>query len=96
MVSQSANRRDAGLNLLTRLNRWMIGGAIALAVALTGLAQRASHGHARASSAGGAAAPATPAPSSSDDGGASSLQGPAQVPAAAPAAPSASVVSGGS
>ena len=93
--------RDAALALVSRLNGWLITGAIAVSGLLSLVAAHAFHGH--TASAGGAVAGSTagsqPAPQPSTDdgsgGGGSALQQPAQAPSSAPAAPS-PVVSGGS
>jgi hypothetical protein len=94
--------RDAALALVSRLNGWLITGAIAVSGLLSLVAAHAFHGP--TASAGGAAAGSTagsqPAPQGSTDdgsggGSSSALQQPAQAPSSAPAAPS-PVVSGGS
>jgi hypothetical protein len=98
-VSDAIRAREQGLSLLHRANRWLIGLAILLAGALTGLTAHAFHAH----SATAQAATTTPSQSSGDDSSGASasapqLQSPANPPAvAAPAsAPAAPVVSGGS
>lgn len=105
MNSPTVNARDAGLALVSRINRWMIAGAIALSGVISLVAQQAFHGHtvnasnasSPASNASNTASSAASAPSSSSSGS-SSLQQPAQAPAAASSSSSSSggVVSGGS
>jgi hypothetical protein len=92
--------RDAGLALISRINRWMIAGAVALAGLISIAAANAFHGHTvktpSAPAATGAATTTTTQSQSSATDGGSTLQQPAQAPAPAPAAPSPPVVSGGS
>lgn len=106
MNPRTVTARDAGLALVSRINRWMIAGAIALSGVISLIAQQAFHGHtvnasnasSAASNASNAASSAASAPSSSSSGS-SSLQQPAQAPAPAPSSSSSSsggVVSGGS
>jgi hypothetical protein len=99
--------RDAGLDLIRRVNRWLIAGAVAGTGVLSLAAAHAFHGRtvtvgAASSSSGSAAQPSQPSssspaqqsqPSSSSAG--SGLQSPAQSPAPASTGSSA-VVSGGS
>jgi len=100
MTPHSMNARDAGLRLISRINRWLITGAVALTgmIALvTEHAFQAAHPAASAVNSSASSAVA-PQPSGGDDGSSSGsgLQQPAQAPTPAPAAPSAPVVSGGS
>jgi hypothetical protein len=98
MRPQSTKARDAGLALVTRLNGWLVTGAIAVSGLLSLVAAHAFHGHSAGAATTSAArgSPASrPAPQPSTAGGSSSLQQPAQTPSAAPAAPS-PAVSGGS
>ena len=83
------------MDLIRRVNRWLVAGAVAAAGFLSLAAAHAFHGHsvtagAATSSASSGGQPAQ-APSSAGGG----LQSPAQPPAPASAGPSA-VVSGGS
>lgn len=102
-VRPAVGARDAGLELIRRVNRWLIAGAVAAAGLLSLLAANAFHGHTvtsggAASSSGGSLSSSSSsgaASSSSSNAGGSGLQGPGQAPAPAPAAP-APVVSGGS
>jgi hypothetical protein len=100
-AAPNARAREAGLELIRRINRWLIGAAVAAAGLLSLLAAQAFRGHtistgaaASGSSASQSTSPSTGTPSSSNAGG-SGPQAPAQAPAPAPAAP-APVVSGGS
>jgi len=88
--------RDAWLELVRRVNRWLVAAAVAAAGVLSLVAAHAFHGHtvaagSTASSASGAPRQAQP----SSSAGAPGVQSPAQAPAPAAAGPSA-VVSGGS
>ncbi|HET8976720.1 MAG TPA: hypothetical protein VFN87_01090 [Solirubrobacteraceae bacterium] len=92
--------RDDGLSLVARTNRWLIGGALTLAAALTGLTAHSFHAttaSAHPSTGSAAAQPSAPSAPSGDDS--APLQSPSSAPAPAPApvqqAP-APVVSGGS
>ena len=95
--------RDAGLELIRRINRWLIAGAVAAVGLFSLLAAHAFHGHtvttSRASSSvASQSGPISGSSSSShspSNAGGSGLQAPAQAPSPAPAAP-APVVSGGS
>jgi membrane associated rhomboid family serine protease len=106
-VSAAVAARQRGLRLVTRINRWMIGLAVLLAGALTGVAAHAFHpktasAQTVAPAAGQSSNPAGAAGAAAGATGASSA--PLQPPAAAPApavsapapAPVAPVVSGGS
>jgi hypothetical protein len=102
-VSPAVSAREAGLELIRRINRWLIAGAVAGAGVLSLLAGHAFHGHTVASGGASQGAASQSASSSggpsssqsSSNAGGSGLQAPAQAPAPAPAAP-APVVSGGS
>ncbi|HUE25675.1 MAG TPA: hypothetical protein VMP89_02800 [Solirubrobacteraceae bacterium] len=99
MASRAVNTRDAGLALISRINRWMIAGAVAFSGVISLVAARSFHGHtvsavsqpAQSSSAGSGSS------SSGSSSSGSGLSQPSQAPAPAPAqsAP-APVVSGGS
>lgn len=98
MAPREITTRDRGLALISRLNRWLIAGAVGLSGVLSVAAEHAFHGHTRSASsqsAGASGSATRQMPSASGGGG--SLQQPAQVPTSAPepAAPS-PVVSGGS
>ncbi len=91
MAVREINTRDAGIALASRINRWLIGGAVAGAGFLSLIAAHAFHGRTLGSTGG--SSPAVSSPSTSSAGG--GLQQPAQSPA--PSAPSPTpVVSGGS
>jgi hypothetical protein len=102
---EAVNAREAGLDLIRRVNRWLIAAAVAAAGFLSLLAANAFHGRTITTSGGSASSAAqsqsqsSPSVSgsstSSSSAGGSGLQSPAQAPAPAPAAP-APVVSGGS
>ena len=91
--------RDAGLELIRRVNRWLIAAAVAAAGMFSLLAAHAFHGHTvtsgGASSTSSAVSPAGSPSGAPQSAGGPALQAPAQAPAPAPAAP-APVVSGGS
>ena len=89
----TASTRNAGLELLSRINRWLIAAAVVVAGFLSLLAERAFRGHS-ASSTGSSAASSTVQPSSSSSGSGSGLSSSQSAPAPAPAP--APVVSGGS
>ena len=95
-VSDAIRSRERGLSLLSRANRWLIGLAVLLAAALTGLTAHAFH----TSSASAQTATTAPAQGAAENsgGGASApqLQSPASPPAVAAPEPVAPVVSGGS
>jgi hypothetical protein len=104
-VQPAIGARDAGLQLIRRINRWLIGGAVAAAGLLSLLAAHAFHGH-TVTTRGASSSLSAPQLSSSSSGASysspsssnasgSGLQSPGQAPAAAAAAP-APVVSGGS
>ncbi|HZE05748.1 MAG TPA: hypothetical protein VE127_11015, partial [Solirubrobacteraceae bacterium] len=78
--------RDDGLSLVARTNRWIIGGALALAAALTGLTAHSFHATTAAtpSTTGTAAAQQNAPPATSGDDPAP-LQSPSSAPAQAPA-----------
>jgi hypothetical protein len=89
----TASTRNAGLELLSRINRWLIAAAVVVAGFLSLLAERAFRGHttsAAASSGAQSSSSASQQPSSSGSGLTSSQSAPASAPAPAP------VVSGGS
>jgi len=92
-ASPAIERRDSGLNLVHRLNRWLVAGAVAAAGALSLIAAEAFHGRtvshgASAGTGGGIQQPQAPSPS-----GAGAVGAPAPAPASS--APPV-VVSGGS
>ena len=98
MEPRSVTARERGLALISRVNRWLIAGAVGLSGLISLAAAHAFHG--RTLSGGGSPLAASPTlPQSQtpagDDGGGGGLQQPAQAPAPAAAAPSAGV-SGGS
>lgn len=101
-VSDAVRARERGLSLLKRANRWLIGLAVVLAGALTGLTAHAFHSSSTASAQTTPTSPSQPSGSEGSGGGASApgLQSPASPPAGsspAPApAPAPPVVSGGS
>ncbi len=90
--------RDRGLDLVARINRWMIAGAVGVTGVVSVAAANAFKGHSSLTHASAASAPAPVQQSApSDDGGGEGggLQQPAQAPAASQPAPSAPVVSSG-
>jgi len=97
MNSKSASARDAGLELIRRINRWMIAGAVALAGMISLVAARSFQGHtasaATTSQSSQSSSSGSAGSSSSSSGG--GLSQPSQAPSPAQSAP-ATVVSGGS
>ena len=91
MKPRATTRRDAGLALISRINRWMIAATVALAGVISLAAKSSFHG--RTSSASSSSSQGSQSSSSSSAAG--SLSQPAQAPAVSPVAP-APVVSGGS
>jgi len=99
------NARDAGLELIGRVNRWMIAGAVAASGLVSLVASQSFHGRTVSS---GTASGASSSQSSSSSSGSSSnsgstssaggtaIQQPAQPPSTASPVGSAPVVSGGS
>jgi len=95
--------REAGLELIRRINRWLIAGTVAAAGLFSLLAAHALPGHtvttgsapSSVASQSGTSSGASSASHSSSNAGGSGLQAPAQAPSLAPAVP-APVVSGGS
>lgn len=89
----TADTRNAGLELLSKINRWLLAGAVAVAGFLSLLAEHAFRGHTTSSAASSAAqssGSAAQQSSSSSAGLTPSQSAPAPAPAPAP------VVSGGS
>jgi hypothetical protein len=101
MIPRSMTARDAGLALISRINRWLIAGAVAFSGLISLAAAQAFHGRSL-STAGSSASPSSssspqaPVSNSGGGGDGTALSQPAAPPAAAPSAPSAPVVSGGS
>ena len=100
MSPRPTNVRDAGLRLISRLNRWMIAGSIGLAGVISLVAEQSFKGRtARAattsSSQSSSSSSSGSGSTSSSSSGSGSIQQPSQAPAPAPAAP-APVISGGS
>ena len=94
--SPSVNARDAGLRLISRINRWTIAGAIALSGVISLVAAKSFHGRTLKTAGVAQTQPSgSESDSSSSSSGEDGLQQPAQSPGPAPAAP-APVVSGGS
>jgi hypothetical protein len=93
----AVNARDAGLDLIARINRWFVAGAVVLTGAVSVAAARSFHGHssgaAATQSAGSGSSSTSSGGSSTSSGG--SLQQPSQAPSTSSPAP-APVVSGGS
>lgn len=93
--------RDRGLGLVSRINRWLIAGAVGLSGVISVAAANAFHGHHRAQSSHSSAVSGVQQQQSSGGGGgdstgSGSLQQPAQAPAPAPTPAGGGVVSGGS
>jgi hypothetical protein len=96
-ASDAIQARERGLSLVSRANRWMIGLALLLAGALTGLTAHAFH--AKPASAQTARSVASSQTRDDGSGGSTSappLQAPTSAPIPAAPAPVAPVVSGGS
>jgi hypothetical protein len=85
MERYQGSSRDRGLVLLSRINRWLIAGAIGFSGVLSVAAANAFHGH-----QGSQSSP------SRTEGSQSSLQQPAQAPSPAVAPAPSPAVSGGS
>jgi hypothetical protein len=98
MATREITTRDRGLALISRLNRWLIAGAVGLSGLLSVAAAHAFHGHTRSvSSQGAGASSSATRQQPSTSGGGVPLQQPAQAPTSAPASAAPSpVVSGGS
>ncbi len=100
MVPRAVNARDAGMALISRINRWLIAGAIGLSGLISLVAANAFHGRtvassssaASASSGGSAASQSQSQPQSQGSG----LQQPSSTPAPAPTPAPSPAVSGGS
>jgi len=94
-MPSAIERREAGMHLVHRVNRWLIAGAVSVAGFLSLAAAHAFRGH--TVTAGGAPSSASSAAQQSQASSATGggLGSPAQAPAPAAPAPSA-VVSGGS
>jgi len=96
--------RDRGLALASRVNRWLVAGAVGLSAVLSVAAANAFHGHQRTQSSPAQVAGAQQQPSGAQQqpSGADSLAQPAQPPAPATSggdggsSGGAGVVSGGS
>lgn len=90
------NARERGLVLVSRINRWMIAGAVALTGVVSLVASQSFHG--RTLSRASAVSQSSSGSSASGGGSSGSIQQPAQAPSSmpAPVVPSAPVVSGGS
>ncbi len=94
--------RDRGLALLSRINRWVIAGAVGLSGVLSVAAANGFHGRQRTQSSGTqrrhsvgyGSATSQQSSTTTEDGG--SLQQPAQPPTSSPASASTGAVSGGS
>jgi hypothetical protein len=93
----AASARDAGIDLIRRVNTWLIAGAVAFAGVISLVASRSFHGRSLNTSSSAASARS---PSESNDGvgnGGGGLQQPAQAPGvSAPSSLPVPVVSGGS
>src|SRR6516165_5377531 len=98
-VPRAVAAREAGLELIRRVNRWLIAAAVAAAGMFSLFAAHAFHGHTvtrgGASSSSSAASSAGSQSGVPQSAGGSGLQAPAQAPAPTPATPT-PVVSGGS
>ena len=90
------NARERGLVLVSRINRWMIAGAVALTGVVSLVASQSFHG--RTLSRTGSVSQSSSGSSASGGGSSGSIQQPAQAPSSVPApvVSSAPVVSGGS
>ncbi|MFL5824843.1 MAG: hypothetical protein ACJ764_15535 [Solirubrobacteraceae bacterium] len=91
--------RDAGLALISRINRWMIAGAVGLAGLISFVAAQSFHGRTltkRVASQGSSAGSSSSAPNSSSSAG--GIQPPSEAPSSVPVTPepSSPVVTGGS
>lgn len=92
----SINARDRGLALISRLNRWMIAGAVALTGVISIIAKESFHGR-TLSSSGTVSQSSSSSSGSSSSSSSGSIQQPTQAPSSVPApVVAAPVVSGGS
>ncbi len=103
MSPRSVNARNAGLELISRVNRWLIAGAVALTGAISVAAAKSFHGHSSTSSPATSSQSSSPSSSSSSGGGnsasgsgSSGLAAPSQSPGATGASSAPVTVSGGS
>jgi hypothetical protein len=87
--------RNRGLALISRINRWMIAGAVGLAGLISLVAAHSFHGRTLSSSNSLSSTPAPSASNSSANQAGGGLQQPAQAPSPTQSAPG-PVVSGGS
>ena len=94
MTSPDIPTRDAGLALISRLNRWLLAAAVGFSGLVSLVAAHAFHGR-TVSTGASSAGVSTRQGSRPASAGSGSLQPPAQAPAAAPASPT-PAVSGGS
>ena len=87
--------RDAGLALISRINRWMIAGAVGLAGLISFVAAQSFHGRTIVHGAVSQTSSSTPSTASGSGAG---IQQPSESPSAVPVtpAPSTTVVTGGS
>lgn len=92
MAPPAVSARNAGLALISRINRWMIAVALGLTGVVSVAAAKSFHGHTKAHTAAPAQSPSF-APTGRR--GAGGLQPPARAPGPAPASPG-PAVSGGS
>jgi len=95
MSSPDIPTRDAGLALISRLNRWLLAAAVGFSGLVSLVAAHAFHGRTLSTRASSAGVNSTRQRSQSSSTNTGSLQPPAQTPAAAPASPT-PAVSGGS
>jgi hypothetical protein len=90
----AVNARDAGLDLIGRINRWMVAGAVVVTGAVSVAAAKSFHGHSTTGSASTATQSSGSAGSSSNSG--SGLQQPPSAPSVAGPASAPVISSGGS
>ena len=95
MTSPDIPTRDAGLALISRLNRWLLAAAVGFSGLVSLVAAHAFHGRTVSTGASSAGVSSTRQGSRPASAGSGSLQPPAQAPAASPASPT-PAVSGGS
>jgi hypothetical protein len=95
MSPRATSARDAGLALISRINRWVLAASIGLAGVIALVAEHSFHGHTATAAASTSQSQSSGSSASNSTG--DSIQQPTQAPSsAAPVAPAPVVVSGGS
>ncbi len=99
-TSRAAAARDAGLALISRINRWMVAGSVALAALISLVAEHSFHGRtaSAATTSSGQSQSSGSSSAGTSNSGEDSIQQPSQGPASTqvPATTPPVAVSGGS